>query len=73
MSSLILAKTIPPDVSDVSGSTQGPDLGILAEIASFQLEYTAVAQASRKKEYYEKVCATAHFIQSALRYPRSPG
>jgi len=39
----------------VSGSTRGPDYGILAEIASFQLEYTAVAQASKKKEYYEKV------------------
>ena len=63
MSSLTHAQAIPLDASDVSGWTKGPDLGILAEIASFQLEYTAIAQASRKKEYYEKVCTAACFTQ----------
>ena len=43
------------DTLNVSGATDGPDLGILDEIASCQLEHTAVARASRKKEYYEKV------------------
>ena len=46
-----------PDTLPVSGSTRGPDFGILVKIASFQLEHTAVARALGKKEYYEKVSA----------------
>jgi mannosyl-oligosaccharide alpha-1,2-mannosidase len=42
--------------------TRGPDGGILAEIASFQMEYTALAQASGKKEHYEKVHTIPCFI-----------
>lgn len=63
MSSAHTPKANPPDTLGVSGSTHGPDSGILAEIASFQLEYTAVAAASRKKEYYEKVCIITRFMR----------
>ena len=54
--------TNPPDALHVSGSTRGPEYGVLAEIASFQLEYTAVAQASGKKEHYEKVRVGTRFV-----------
>ena len=37
------------------GATQGPDIGILAEIASLQLEYTYLAKATGKKEYFDRV------------------
>ncbi|KII87481.1 glycoside hydrolase family 47 protein [Plicaturopsis crispa FD-325 SS-3] len=40
-------------VNPVSGQTQGPDIGILAEIASCQLEYTYLAKETGKKEYYD--------------------
>ena len=62
MSSLHTPKFDPADTLNISGATDGPDLGILAEISSFQLEYTAVAHASRKKEYYEKVCTITRSI-----------
>lgn len=55
--------TNPLDTWLVSGSTRGPEFGILAEIASFQLEYTAVAQASRNKGYYEKVGTITRSMQ----------
>ncbi|KAF9645503.1 glycoside hydrolase family 47 protein [Thelephora ganbajun] len=64
-------------VNPISGSIRGPDFGILAEIASFQLEYTAVAQASKKKEYYEKVArvnaalATGNLTSTGGMFPKS--
>lgn len=64
-------KPSPLDTLDASGSTIGPDLGILAEIASFQMEYTAVAQASKKKEYYEKVRTIPHFTQYITEGPKA--
>lgn len=43
------------NASRVSGAISGSEYGMLAEISSFQLEYTAVAQATGKKEHWEKV------------------
>lgn len=42
-------------VNPISGATSGPDYGVLAEISSFQLEYTAVAKAAKNKDHWEKV------------------
>ena len=67
------SEIISPDASHVSGSTRGSDYGVLAEIASFQLEYTAVAQASKNKEHWDKVCTIAGPTCSTLRSLRSLG
>jgi len=49
-----------PSVSNLltffSGETVGPEVGILAEIASLQLEYTYLAKATGKMKFYERVC-----------------
>ena len=40
-----------------SGETHGPDVGILAEIGSFQMEYAYLAHATGKREHFYKVRA----------------
>lgn len=39
------------------GATVGPEIGILAEIASCQLEYTYLAKETGKREYFDVVFA----------------
>ncbi|KAI0955388.1 hypothetical protein AcW1_006986 [Taiwanofungus camphoratus] len=41
-------------VNTDDGATHGPGIGILAEVASCQLEYTYLAQMTGRKEYFEK-------------------
>lgn len=38
-----------------SGNTVGPEIGILAEMASLQLEYTYLAKVTGKKQYFDRV------------------
>lgn len=38
-----------------SREAKGPAVGVLAEIASLQLEYTYLAKVSGKKKYYDRV------------------
>lgn len=42
-------------VDPESGATIGPDLGILAEIASLQLEYTYLAKLTGNVHYHNRV------------------
>jgi len=38
-----------------SGTVVGPELGILAEMASLQMEYTMLAKATGKKRWWDRV------------------
>lgn len=42
-------------VNPISGEYDKNDVGILAELGSFQVEYTYLAKASGKKKYYDRV------------------
>ncbi|KAL1700218.1 glycoside hydrolase family 47 protein [Schizophyllum commune] len=52
-------------VNPQTGATQGPDIGILAEIASLQLEYTYLAKATGKKEYFDRAQNVINIINRA--------
>ncbi|KAL1745201.1 glycoside hydrolase family 47 protein [Schizophyllum fasciatum] len=52
-------------VNPQSGATQGPDIGILAEIASLQLEYTYLAKITGKKEYFDRAQNVINIINRA--------
>lgn len=40
---------------NISRKTSGPEVGILAEIASLQLEYSYLAKLTGEKEHFQRV------------------
>ncbi|KAF9006011.1 glycoside hydrolase family 47 protein [Cyathus striatus] len=52
-------------VNPTTGETRGPEIGILAEIASLQMEYSYLAKLTGKKEYFERADAVIKTLANA--------
>ncbi|TRM60794.1 glycoside hydrolase family 47 protein [Schizophyllum amplum] len=59
-------------VNPDTGATQGPAIGILAEIASLQLEYTYLAKVTGKKEHFDRAQNVINIINRA-NYDKTGG
>ncbi|EDR14049.1 glycoside hydrolase family 47 protein [Laccaria bicolor S238N-H82] len=52
-------------VNPTTGEHKGPEIGILAEIASLQIEYTYLAKATGKKQYFQRADAVSKTLARA--------
>ncbi|KAF8074909.1 glycoside hydrolase family 47 protein [Lyophyllum atratum] len=52
-------------VNPTSGSTVGPEIGVLAEIGSLQLEYTYLAKLTGRKEHFRRASTLLKALESA--------
>ncbi len=57
--------TLSIQVSNISGEIIGPEIGILAEIASLQLEYTYLAKVTGKKEHFDRANTVIRALEKA--------
>ncbi|KAF5355355.1 hypothetical protein D9758_006099 [Tetrapyrgos nigripes] len=56
-------------VNPSSGSVVGPDIGVLAEMASLQMEYTMLAKSTGKKRWWDRANTVIRALANAdLRY-----
>lgn len=51
---------------NLRGATVGLEFGILAEIASCQLEYTYLAKETGKREYFDLVFFPFRFVEQGM-------